>query len=160
MLYLSRIICTSVLAANLFASPIASAENTRGIKFEANGLELFGWIPYATDKIVSIPPIKLPNGELPMDFPATLINFPGNDKTQHFTISIAADPKIDHSKLHLIARDEKQQTVLDFTYSVVSTSSATNQVITFICTAKCDPKLIKQLIIAKQLAVSPLQNQL
>lgn len=62
MPYLSRMICLTVLETTSCASPIALAENTRGIRFEANGLELVGWIPNATDKIVSIPPSKSPNG--------------------------------------------------------------------------------------------------
>lgn len=159
MIPLSRIICLSVVVACLLTSPFALADHKRGIKFEANGLELFGWIPYSTGKAVSIPPTKLPTGEMPLDFPATIVNFPRNGQTHDFTLTIAVDRKIDHTKLQLIARDAQDLIVPDITFSVVSTSGDSNQIITFICSAKSDPNLIKQLVIAKQLAPA-LQKQL
>ena len=154
MLSLSRIFCTAGLVA-LLISPIVFAQQTRGIKFEANGWEVIGWVPYVTGKVVSMPPIKLPNGEMTMDFPSTIVNFPNSDKSHDFTLSIAADPKIDHSKLQLFARDAKDLIVKDFTFSVSSTPGPTSQLITFVCNVKGDPNLIKQLVVARKTAVAP-----
>lgn len=131
----------------LSSSDQVLAERVRGIELHANGLDIFGWVPYSTAKIAAIPPVKLPNGERAMDFPATIINTPRTDKAQDFTLSIAADAKIDHTTLQLIARDAKNLTVRDFKFSVVSTPGINNQLITFVCSATGDATLIKQLVI-------------
>jgi len=132
MLYIAAILVAFAAPGHLLA------ERVRGIELHSNGLKIVGWVPYSTAKVQAIPPIRLPNGERALDFPATIFNTPRDGKAHDFTLSIAADPKIDHTNLRLIARDAKNMTVRDFTFSVVSTPGLKTQLITFVCSATGD----------------------
>ncbi len=92
-------------------SGISYSERVRGLEFDDPDHELVGWLAYKPDGPLLHPPVKLPNGDVPFEYPARLETRQHEDGKNRVILSFAADLKLKNKKLYLVGWDKNDKII-------------------------------------------------
>lgn len=87
------------------------SERVRGVEFDDPDYELVGWLAYKSEGPLLHPPFKLPNGDVPFEYPARLETRLDEDGKQRVILSFAADLKLKNKKLRLVGWDKNNKII-------------------------------------------------